>query len=110
MKNTTLTLALFTFFLACAPVKKDTADNIEEQIDSIISLMTIEEKIGQMTQIDQLDCGGVKVLQQDVLRLDIAMHDVHVAQQLQRLRSSRGVSGDEGRWEHGWVEEPCFPP
>jgi len=51
----------------------------------------------------------VKVLQQDILRLDVAMHDVHVAQQLQRLRAA-GVSGDEGRWEHGWVEEPCFPP
>jgi beta-glucosidase len=53
MKNTTFTLALFTLFFACSPVKQETANNIEDKIDSIISLMTIEEKIGQMTQIDQ---------------------------------------------------------
>ena len=53
MKKSTLTLALCTLFFACVPVKKETTDNTEEKIDSIISLMTIEEKIGQMTQIDQ---------------------------------------------------------
>ena len=53
MKNTTFTLALFILFFACSPVKKETANNTEDKIDSIISLMTIEEKIGQMTQIDQ---------------------------------------------------------
>ena len=34
-------------------IKKETAYKYEEKIDSIISLMTIQEKIGQMTQIDQ---------------------------------------------------------
>ena len=53
MKNTTFILSLFSLFFACAPVKKENLDTTEEKIDSIISLMTIEEKIGQMTQVDQ---------------------------------------------------------
>ena len=53
MKYTILTLTLFTLFLACVPENKEAAKNPEEKIDSIISLMTIEEKIGQMTQVDQ---------------------------------------------------------
>ena len=52
MKNNTFTLALFTLFFACSPTKKETMYDTEEKIDSIISLMTIEEKICQMTQID----------------------------------------------------------
>ena len=46
MKNTTFTLALFTLIFACDTVKKETVDDTENKIDSIISLMTIEEKIG----------------------------------------------------------------
>ena len=53
MKYTILTLALFIFFFACVPKDKKAAKNPEKKIDSIISLMTIEEKIGQMTQVDQ---------------------------------------------------------
>jgi len=53
MKNTTFILSLFSLFFACTPVKKENIDSTEEKIDSIISLMTIEEKIGQMTQVDQ---------------------------------------------------------
>ena len=53
MKISTLTLFSFSLFLACTPVKKESIDDTEKKIDSIISLMTIEEKIGQMTQIDQ---------------------------------------------------------
>ena len=53
MKNTTFILVLFLFLFACGPVKKENVDVTEEKIDSIISLMTIEEKIGQMTQVDQ---------------------------------------------------------
>ena len=53
MKYTILTLALFTLFLACVPENKEAVKNPEKKIDSIISLMTIEEKIGQMTQVDQ---------------------------------------------------------
>ena len=53
MKKITLILALFTILFSCTTIKKETVDNTEEKIDSLISLMTIEEKIGQMTQVDQ---------------------------------------------------------
>ena len=53
MKNTVFLLALLTLFTACTQVKKEPTNKIEVKIDSIISLMTIQEKIGQMTQIDQ---------------------------------------------------------
>ena len=53
MKNNAFILALFTLFFSCVPEKKETVNDTEKKIDSIISLMTIEEKIGQMTQIDQ---------------------------------------------------------
>ena len=53
MKYAILTLTLFTLFLACVPENKEAIKNPEKKIDSIISLMTIEEKIGQMTQVDQ---------------------------------------------------------
>ena len=53
MRYTILTLTLFILFLACVPENKEAIKNPEKKIDSIISLMTIEEKIGQMTQVDQ---------------------------------------------------------
>ena len=54
MKNTLFGLFTFSILLAsCTYQQNEIVDNTEEKIDSIIALMTIEEKIGQMTQIDQ---------------------------------------------------------
>ena len=54
MKNTFFGLFAFSILLAsCTGQHNEVVDNTEEKIDSIIALMTIQEKIGQMTQIDQ---------------------------------------------------------
>ena len=53
MKNFTLAVLLTSFLYSCSDKIKIEVDNNESKIDSIIALMTIEEKIGQMTQIDQ---------------------------------------------------------
>ena len=43
----------FSFLFSCSGNRYNEVDSIESKIDSIIALMTIEEKIGQMTQSDQ---------------------------------------------------------
>ena len=53
MKNFTLLVLLTSLLFACSDNKGNEVENHESKIDSIIALMTIEEKIGQMTQIDQ---------------------------------------------------------
>lgn len=53
----TIIIATSIFLGACTMNEKDNSINsnrsVEKRIDSIMSLMTIEEKMGQMTQIDQ---------------------------------------------------------
>ena len=53
----TIIIATSIFLGACTMNEKDNSINsnrsVENRIDSIMSLMTIEEKMGQMTQIDQ---------------------------------------------------------
>ena len=53
MKNLTLLVLLTSLLFSCSDNKGNEVENNESKIDSIIALMTIEEKIGQMTQIDQ---------------------------------------------------------
>ncbi len=53
MKNFTLAVLLTSFLFSCSNNKNNEVDVNESKIDSIIALMTIEEKIGQMTQVDQ---------------------------------------------------------
>ena len=53
MKNFTLTVLLTSLLFSCSENKNNDVNTNESKIDSIIALMTIEEKIGQMTQVDQ---------------------------------------------------------
>ena len=53
MKNLVLSVLFASLLFSCSGNRYNEVDSIESKIDSIIALMTIEEKIGQMTQIDQ---------------------------------------------------------
>tara|TARA_B100001287_G_scaffold55912_1_gene44373 strand:- start:2950 stop:5292 length:2343 start_codon:yes stop_codon:yes gene_type:complete len=47
-------LSVLVFFFSCQPIKYDNkfSDSVDLRVDSILSIMTLEEKIGQMTQIN----------------------------------------------------------
>ena len=53
MKKLFFAVIFTSLLFSCSEKGTDRVDNNESKIDSIIALMTIEEKIGQMTQIDQ---------------------------------------------------------
>ncbi len=53
MKNLVLSVLFASLLFSCSGNRYNEVDSNESKIDSIIALMTIEEKIGQMTQIDQ---------------------------------------------------------
>ena len=50
MKKITSTLLLVTiiFMSACSPKSTDDSSVIDEKVDSVLKLMTLEEKIGQL--------------------------------------------------------------
>ena len=53
MKKLFFAVIFTSLLFSCYEKGTDRVNNNELKIDSIIALMTIEEKIGQMTQVDQ---------------------------------------------------------
>ena len=82
-------LVIFTGFLfSCAPTSEQapTADvsEIDRNVDSLLALMTVDEKIGQMTQLtlDMLCYGDPYALSEphtiDTAKLEVVINQLHV--------------------------------
>ncbi|MGB1039287.1 MAG: glycoside hydrolase family 3 N-terminal domain-containing protein [Flavobacteriales bacterium] len=85
-KQLTLFLGLFLFFFSCNTIKNSTSipQIVDSEIEAIISKMTIEQKVGQMTQIniDVISKGEIynleKPHQLDSKKLDSAINHYFV--------------------------------
>ena len=49
-KNLTIILLFLFFTMSCS--KPNNANNIDLKVEKLIKKMTLEEKVGQMTQVD----------------------------------------------------------
>ena len=52
MKSISFFLIIFLFTISCEPQKSTVQNDVEEKITALISKMTLEEKLGQMSQFD----------------------------------------------------------
>ncbi|MFP4019412.1 MAG: glycoside hydrolase family 3 N-terminal domain-containing protein [Bacteroidales bacterium] len=79
-----ITFILLALFAGCSSEKENSADSKEKRVETILSEMTLEEKVGQMTQITlshllKSDSNGVKEpFRIDTNRLRKALVDHHV--------------------------------
>lgn len=77
-----MAILMLSYFVASAQNAKNAA--IEQKIDALLSKMTLEEKVGQMTQLtlDYVSMGkyfdGEKEMQIDPVKLDSALIQYHV--------------------------------
>lgn len=74
-----LALCAINFFLVCTAQKTMTnkLNNLEERVDSVLAKMTLEEKVGQMSQftVDVIGKGGNLYVSDEPFEIDMAMLD-----------------------------------
>ena len=82
MKNR-ISIALIVLAAASSSVRAQTQSGLESRIDSLLGRMTLEEKVGEMTQLTIQVVGSTRgtpdtVQQVDSVKLDNALLDHHV--------------------------------
>ncbi len=106
MKKYSILILLIPFLFSCnlgkGKVGKSLDAGIEKKIDSIIAQMTLEEKVGQMSQftIDMIGKGGNAYFSQEPFEIDEAMLDTVIGKY--KVGSILNTSNNRARTTEVW--------